>query len=418
MKNISQPFCKALIGWGCILLLSFCNPPSNQSEVRSPASQVEVPALLDKNADIGNPIEQQTILTNYNNLKKAIKKNPKDAEARLRLAQLLMQEARLTGEHGYYYPAALRTIEEVLAEKNLSGDHKFLALSLKATVYLSLHQFENALETGKQALQLNDHFAYLYGVLTDAHVELGNYQEAVRMSDKMVAIRPDLRSYSRISYLREIHGDVKGAIEAMQLAIDAGYPSYEETAWCRVTLGKLYETHGDLQKAEMQYQLALENRPDYPFALAALADLDMKKEAYAAAEEKLHKACQIIPEVSFYEQLVVLYQKTGKEEKANQLLQEVFAMMEDDEKHGHNMALSYALIHLHMSHDYDKALQYAMKEYKDRPANIDVNKVLTEIYLRQKNFVKAKEHMAKALITNTSDPVFLSVVRDVKKGES
>lgn len=53
-----------------------------------------------------------------------------------------------------------------------------------------------------------------------------------------MSIRPDLRSYSRISYLREIYGDLDGAIEAMKLAVTAGYPGYEQTAWARLTLGK------------------------------------------------------------------------------------------------------------------------------------------------------------------------------------
>jgi hypothetical protein len=46
----------------------------------------------------------------------------------------------------------------------------------------------------------------------------------------MMAIRPDLRSYSRVSYLREIFGDIPGAREAMLMAIQAGYPGQEETA--------------------------------------------------------------------------------------------------------------------------------------------------------------------------------------------
>ncbi len=44
------------------------------------------------------------------------------------------------------------------------------------------------------------------------------------MLNRMVSIRPDIRSYSRISYLREIHGDIPGAIEAMELAVEAGAP--------------------------------------------------------------------------------------------------------------------------------------------------------------------------------------------------
>jgi hypothetical protein len=38
----------------------------------------------------------------------------------------------------------------------------------------------------------------------DGNVEMGNYDSAVAFADKMVALRPDLTSYSRVSYLREI----------------------------------------------------------------------------------------------------------------------------------------------------------------------------------------------------------------------
>lgn len=400
--------------FGFILLLQSCGSQPEKKGKTPPSAQVEIPVLLDKSPGIGSPVEQQTIISTYQDLKRTVRKNPEDIASRLRLAQLYMQEARLTGEHGYYYPASLKVIEDALAEKNMADELKFLALSLKATVLLSLHQFGEAQKIGKEALKLNDHNAYIYGVLVDANVELGNYKEAVKMSDKMVSIRPDLRSYSRISYLREIHGDVQGAIEAMKMAVSAGYPAYEETAWCRLTLGKIYENYGDMENAEMQYLLALEYRPDYPFAMAALADMDMKKGNYEEAEAKLEKACELIPEVGFYEQLVNLYQETGREEQAKQTLEEIFAMLADDEAHGHVMNMEYARIHLDITRDYDKALEYAMKEYKARPDNIDVNKVLAEIFLQQKNYAKAEEHITKALVTNTSDPKFLSVVKAVK----
>jgi hypothetical protein len=54
--------------------------------------------------------------------------------------------------------------------------------------------------------------------LVDGNVEMGNYATAIEEADKMISIRPDIRSYSRASYLREIHGDYPGAIDAMKLA--------------------------------------------------------------------------------------------------------------------------------------------------------------------------------------------------------
>ncbi len=100
---------------------------------------------------------------------------------------------------------------------------------------------------------------------------MGHYDSAVANADRMVSMRPDIRSYSRISYLREIYGDYHGAIEAMKMAVDAGGPGDETTEWSGPKLGRLYEATGDLKSAEMYYTIALDERPGYAFALAGLA---------------------------------------------------------------------------------------------------------------------------------------------------
>lgn len=392
------------------ILIPSCNNTAKKeatTEKVDASDPEKVPVLLGKTASLGSKEEQALTKKTYNSLVKAIEKDPNDFESLLKLSQLYMQEARITGEHGYYYPAALKTVDEVLSRNSQRKDVTFMALTLKASVLLSLHQFDKALETGKRALALNDHNAQLYGVLADANVELGNYGEAVKMADKMVAIRPDLRSYSRISYLREIHGDVDGAKEAMKMAVDAGYPGYEETAWSRLTLGNLYETYGDLKHAEMHYLITLEERPDYPFAIAALAGIEMKRDNYDSAEVLLQKAAGIIPEVSFYEKLAKIYQETGREYAKEEMLKAIFEMMEEDEESGHNMDIEYANIHLQLTRDYNEAMKYALKEYKMRPDNINVNKILAAIYLKKGNQDKAGYHVKKAMATNSQDPELL-----------
>jgi len=138
----------------------------------------------------------------------------------------------------------------------------------KASVLLSLHRFAEAKTLGEKALQLNPHSADIYGVLVDANVELGQYQQAITYADKMVSIRPDLRSYSRISYLREIHGMVDESIAAMKMAVAAGYPGMEQTEWARLTLGHLYDRYGMPDSALLQYAIALGSRTNFPVALA------------------------------------------------------------------------------------------------------------------------------------------------------
>ena len=156
-------------------------------------------------------------------LKLAIAENPDDKKSMLGLASLYIQELRITGDHMYYDMAALQQINNVLS----IDPENFEALTYKTLVYLSQHHFAEGLELAEKAHSINPYNAFIYGLLVDGNVEMGNYKKAVENSDSMVSIRPDIRSYSRISYLREIHGDYPGAIEAMKLAVGAGMPGDE-----------------------------------------------------------------------------------------------------------------------------------------------------------------------------------------------
>src|SRR6185295_8816690 len=113
----------------------------------------------------------------------------------------------------------------------------------------------------------NPNVASAYGILTDALVELGQYDAAIRTLDAMIRMKPNLSSYSRVSYLRELTGDTEGAIQAMQMAIDSGAPDAENTAWCLVQLGNLFLNSGRLPDADTQYRLALTRFPNYVHGL-------------------------------------------------------------------------------------------------------------------------------------------------------
>ncbi len=362
-----------------------------------------LPELLPRNSAIGTMEEQTFVYNTYQKLKSEIRRTPQAIKPRIQLAQLFMLEARATGEHGHYYPAALEMIESVLA-LNPEKDERFNALLLKASVKLSLHQFAEARDIASEAVQLNPYNGLIYGALVDAHVELGEYEEAVKMADKMNSIRPDLRSYARVSYLREIHGKVPGALEAMQLSVAAAPPGSEEAAWCRLTLGNLHETYGELNLAEAEYKTILTERENYPFAIAGLASVEQKKGNVKEAENLLKKACSIIPEVSFYHQLASLYGETGRKQQADSLVKEILEMLKDDEASGHRMGMEYAKVHLELTGDLGQALKYAGAEHALRPENIDANRALAQVYLAMGDWAKADLYSKKALRTQSMDP--------------
>ena len=398
-----------------LLIFASCNtenPTENKiAKAGLDAMEVikELPQLLDRGTLIQNGNEWERVQNQYGKFRQQIIRNQKPLEAKLNLARLFSQEARVTGEHGYYYPAALKLLNDILKPDLEDKDLKFSVLSAKASVLLSQHEFAKALEIGQEALKMNPYNAQIYGVLVDANVELGHYKKAVEKADKMVSIRPDLRSYSRVSYLREIYGRTEGSMEVMKMAVKAGYPGYEETAWTRLQLGNLYQRYGQMENAKMQYFKILMERPNYPFAMAALAKMEVQNKNYEKAEKLLKEACALIPEVSFYKQLAQLYFETGRKEEGEKMIPQILSMLKKDIESGHNVNLLYAAVYADLKKDYDKAIEYALAEYDRRPENIDVNKMLATLYRQKGETVLAKKYLKKAMITNSKNPALLEL---------
>jgi tetratricopeptide (TPR) repeat protein len=339
----------------------------------------QLPQLLSRHELLYNGDEWDHIQNKYGSAKKRLNKNEDDIEAMLTLSQIFIHEARVTGEHGHYYPAALTILDRALTQKKINTDQKFLALCNKSGVLLSLHQFVSAEKIALEALQLNPLNAQVYGALVDANVELGQYTAAVKYADQMVKMRPDLRSYSRVAYLREIHGDMKGSEKALMMAIDAGAIGSEDRSWAMHTLGEMYINNNEFEKAKTVFTAILEERPHFPFAMASLADIAVKQKDYLSAERQYKDAIKIIPEVGFYSQLAYLYKSQGRMEETNTLKSEILTMLEDDAKSGHVMNLEYASLYLDLFDNPLKASEYIQKEYNARPKNKQVNALKSQI---------------------------------------
>ena len=389
-----------------LIILAVAGCKNDSTPVQSLTS---VPELIDRSEKIQLGKEWDVVQNAYMNKKNAIAKNPEDHTSRLELAQLYIKEARVTGEHGHYYPAALEMVDAVLASEDIDKDMRFIALLTKSGVQLSLHEFADAKVTGEAAIKLNSHNAQVYGVLVDANVELGDYKKAILLADKMVTLKPDIRSYSRVAYLREIHGDVEGAKAAMKMAVEAGYPGNEETAWAMLTLGELYSSYGDDDSAKNIYEQIIKMRKDYPFAVAALADLEKENGKLKDAEQGLNEAVTIIPEVGFYTSLAGIYKEQGRQNEFENIMKEIFLMLEDDVASGHNMNLEYADIYLNLLDNPEEALTYLNIEYAKRPLNIDVNRMMAKVYLSMNEIDQTKTYATAASITNSIHPELVRI---------
>lgn len=369
-------------------------------------SKTTLPELRERKGILAAAPEWAATQARVENLHAELKKKPDDPKNLLLLAKEFMQEGRVTGDYSYYNKAALDLIGMVQAKQ----PQHFEAICLKAMVYLSQHRFAEGKALAMQGLAINPYNSFIYGLLVDANVELGDYEEAVKMCDKMVTTRPDIRSYSRVSYLREIHGDLPGAIQAIQQAVAAGYPGYEDTEWARMVLAHLYEQSNQLEKAENEYKTALAERPDYPFALAGLGRIARYQKDYPTAIQYLEKAKNVMADAEFFEELIDLYRLNNQPELSATCARATIEAMvadnitaEKDKDLGHYSDRELAALYLKTG-QLEKALQHAKIEQQRRPQNVDACETLAWALYKNKQADQAAPLIATALRTNAQDP--------------
>jgi tetratricopeptide (TPR) repeat protein len=199
-------------------------------------------------------------------LQERLKAVPADADSWATLGLAYVQEARVTADPSYY-PKAEGALRRSL---RLEPDKNFVADTGEGALAAARHDFTGALSWGEKAREINPYSGNVYGVIGDAQNELGHYGEAFATFQHMVDLKPDLSSYARASYARELQGDVPGAITDMQLALDAaGTP--EDRAFAASQLGDLSFNSGQLDDAEHFYSMAVAAAPEYEPPQAGLA---------------------------------------------------------------------------------------------------------------------------------------------------
>ena len=160
---------------------------------------------------------------------------PDDVGAAVHLADALIRQSRVTGNAGLTVRA-----EQVLRMAANEAPGHYDVLHMQGALYLSQHKFKEALVVAEQCRAQRPADASNYGVMGDAHLELGEYDEAFDAFDRMMNLKPNAASYSRVAYARELQGNLTGALESMRLAADASMGGdVEGIAWYRSQVGEL-----------------------------------------------------------------------------------------------------------------------------------------------------------------------------------
>ena len=326
-----------------------------------------------------------------------IERTPNSADVYNQLAAAYMQKARETSDFSFNAHAS-EAIKQSLAIENDNYD----ALKLRAKLELTYHRFADALQTARRAQNFRNDDHDVWGQITDALVELGDYKGAVEAAQKMVDLRPDSSAYARVSYLRSLHGDTEGAIEAMNRAAQSANPNDPEgVAWCHVQLGNELLNAGRIEAAERQFDEALQIFPEHRLATegkgrAKIASGNLQ-EAIAIYEHEQAKS----PSADSAAVLGDLYAKLGRNDLARsqyekfEILERANAELERSWRH---------MVNFWLDHDRNLAdsLTIAKREYEARK-DIFTCDTLAWAFFKNGDVQQAKTLINEALRTGTKD---------------
>lgn len=243
----------------------------------------------------------------------AIKKNPAQHQPYNDLALAFAKRARETSDVNYYAQAEAALAQSFeLAPANLEGQ------KVQAWVLLGQHEFTKALELAKTLNQRTPDDVLIYGFLVDANVELGNYKEAEEAAQWMLDIRPgNVPGLTRAAYLRELFGDMEGALELMHAAYQQTPPQeVEDRAWILTHMAHLRLTTGNVNGAETLLQQALALFPGYHYALGNLSTLRTMQHNYSEAVHLLRQRYQAAPHPENLYLLAEALEREGKTQEA------------------------------------------------------------------------------------------------------
>jgi tetratricopeptide (TPR) repeat protein len=279
------------------------------------------------------------------------------------LAMAYVMRADETADAHYYAKA-----EEALEHCFKLSPDLYEGKKTEVLIQLGRHQYANALENATNLNKRTPDDVAVYGYLVDADVALGNYKDAVAAAQWMLDLRPgNIPGLSDAAMLRELHGNLAGALDLMQTAywsMPLGATFDRASMLTRIAHVNLLM--GDVPKAEQNAKRALEVFPDYYAALAELSRVHVAQKQYSDAVALLTKLCASEPRGEFMYLRAAALELAGQIDEAKKAFTEFErkALAETGfEDNSNNELVAYYVDHAHAP---GKALAIAQREVERR----------------------------------------------------
>lgn len=295
----------SLVAAGIAFLLLFVavvtgRTSSEGKSVQGSTSSLDTP--LASNADTA-----QTIAF----LQARLKKFPSDHDTWAALGATYTAQARLTADPSYY-PKAEGALNRSLTVEPVGNA---LALTGLATLAAARHDFVGAEKLARESKAINPYGAVNQGVLSDALIEQGRYDEAEVELQKMLDLKPGVPSLTRASYYFELRGDNKDASAVLTRAASIAY-SPSDAAYALYYLGELAFNSGDLTAAGKHYAAGIARDPAYLPLLAGRAKVEAAQGKTAAALRDYATVVARLPQPLYVIEYGDLLQSLGRSKAA------------------------------------------------------------------------------------------------------
>lgn len=325
---------------------------------------------------------------------KTIEAAPNSAKGYVLLSSAYIKRARSTSDFSLNHKAETAVDNALQIEpQNLN------ARKLKASLLATFHRFPDARNAVLELENEIPNDPFIYGVLTDANAELGNYDEAIAAAQKMVDLRPNSSSYARVGHIRSLHGDHKGAIEMLELAIKTADPMDKEAqSWGFVQLGKEYFKAGELDPAEKAFEKSLLILPGYAMAVIEKARVQASSGDLSGAEQSLADLNQKIPQTQSYILLGDIYSRERRPEEAQETYREAEALARETDGDMHRFALLWADNEIRL----DEAIDVAARDFQVNK-DIYAADILAWCYFKNGRYTEAKQVIGEAMRLNSND---------------
>jgi tetratricopeptide (TPR) repeat protein len=308
-----------------------------------------------------------------------------------RLGWAFVAKARESFDPGFYKLA--EQCASCIEKRNPQSQE---AMLLRSHILQNLHRFKESESLARRLVQQRG-LSFDYGLLGDSLMEQGKLGDAVEAYQQMMNLKPDLRAYARAAHIRWLKGDLKGAIEAMQLAVSAATPSdAESAAWVNTRLGTYLFQAGKFDEAEQRCAFALSFQSNYPPTLLLRGKMLLAQSRASEAVDALQKAVKLNPLPEYQWTLAEALRIAGKENEASEVEAKLC-------KGGASSDPRTLAIYLATRHESpETALQLARAELDSR-GDVFTHDALAWALAAAGNLTLAQSEMQRALAEGTQD---------------